>query len=124
MRPVSYQWIDTNTRQDTFYGFIAQDVKQTYEKYVDSFAGWRLGDSNDTNSTQSLCYTEFIAPIVKSIQELAVENTDLKNTTSLQQDKLNKLQQTVEVLQNENETLKQTLALFATRLDALEKSQI
>ena len=56
------------------YGLIAQEVEQTlYNLDIDksTFAGWCLADVGDSTSTQSLRYEEFIAPMMKAIQELS-----------------------------------------------------
>jgi|TARA_R100000479_G_scaffold66174_1_gene31491 hypothetical protein len=54
------------------YGLIAQEVKQALDEVgvgSSTFAGWSLEDKDDSDSTQSLSYIEFISPIIKSIQE-------------------------------------------------------
>ena len=56
------------------HGLIAQEVEQTlYNQNIDksTFAGWCLTDPGDSNSTQMLRYEEFIAPMMKAIQELS-----------------------------------------------------
>lgn len=54
------------------YGFIAQEVKQALDASgVEDFAGWVLDDVTDPNSTQSLSYEQFIAPLTKAVQELS-----------------------------------------------------
>ena len=58
------------------HGLIAQEVKQTLDAVgigSTEFAGWCLTDKNNPDSTQSLRYSEFIAPIIKSIQEQGVQ---------------------------------------------------
>jgi hypothetical protein len=45
----------------------------------EDFAGWVLNDKNDPNSFQSLRYTEFIAPMIKAIQEQQRMIEELKN---------------------------------------------
>ena len=54
----------------THWGFIAQDVKSVVDSTGVDFAGWTLADPDDPDSIQSLRYTEFIAPLVKAVQEL------------------------------------------------------
>lgn len=100
LRPVSYRWIsgrqevvkdsdgngiiigETAEGKPIFqmqsipgvrlhYGFIAQEVKATLDASgVEDFAGWVQDDLSDPNSTQSLSYEQFIAPLVKAVQEL------------------------------------------------------
>ena len=116
LNPVSYKWIIGNNDVDdsgniisrqgqrTFHGFIAQEVKQTLDDMnIDDFAGWTLSDVNDPNSSQGLRYTEFVAPLVKSIQELS--------TT------IDILQQQV---QNNQESYNTTVQLLMDRIIALE----
>jgi hypothetical protein len=86
VEPVSYRWIEgTGEEVDSdgnvvteaepgvrpHYGFIAQNIKEAFLSCgVDDFAGWTLDDKDDPESSQGLRYSEFIAPIVKAIQEL------------------------------------------------------
>jgi hypothetical protein len=51
---------------------LAQEVKASLDKFGvgDNFAGWTLDDPDDPDSRQGLAYEEFIAPLVKAIQEL------------------------------------------------------
>jgi hypothetical protein len=37
------------------------------------FAGWVLADPSDSNSAQMLRYEEFIAPLIKAVQELSAK---------------------------------------------------
>ena len=60
------------------YGFIAQEIKETYPQFVDDFGGWVIADPNDPASSQFLRYTEFISPIVKALQELSEKVVSLE----------------------------------------------
>lgn len=101
LRPVSYKWISgqeipildkegkmieigkdangesifkTKSRpgERIHYGFLGQEVKQAIDNLgVKDFAGWTLDDKNNPDSKQGLRYSEFIAPMVKAIQELS-----------------------------------------------------
>jgi hypothetical protein len=63
----------------TFHGLSAQQVKATLDQLgVDSFAGWVLADKDDPDSTQGLRYSEFIAPLIKAVQELSQKVADLE----------------------------------------------
>jgi hypothetical protein len=63
----------------TFHGLSAQQVKATLDQLgVDSFAGWVLADKDDPDSTQGLRYGEFIAPLIKAVQELSQKVADLE----------------------------------------------
>jgi hypothetical protein len=87
LRPVSYKWIEGGKRhtgeydednnwvyestpgQRTHWGFIAQEVKQVADDAGVDFGGWVLGDKDDPESTQSLRYDQFIAPLTAALQE-------------------------------------------------------
>lgn len=55
------------------YGLIAQEVKAALDEagVGDDFSGWALSDENDPDSRQGLSYVAFIAPLIKSVQELS-----------------------------------------------------
>ena len=54
------------------FGLIAQDVKDATPAGID-FGGWIQVDIADPNSEQGLRYDEFIAPLIKAIQELKAD---------------------------------------------------
>jgi len=67
LNPVSYTFIgEGNVR--THYGMIAQDVKETLGGK--DFAGYIYNEENDAHG---LRYTEFVAPLIKAIQELTAK---------------------------------------------------
>jgi hypothetical protein len=96
LRPVSYKFkVGENviTEEDEFgfpikieprkgirkhFGLIAQEVKAALPEEID-FGGWILTDKNDQNSEQGLRYEEFMAPMIKAIQELSTKVEELKN---------------------------------------------
>jgi hypothetical protein len=103
LKPKAYKWIvggyapstlDPNAdiaayQQDTYAhpiagkryhsGFFAQDVKQAMDDLnIPDFGGWLIDDITDPNSRQMLRYEEFIAPIVKAMQEQQVMIEDLQ----------------------------------------------
>ncbi len=53
----------------THWGLKAQQVKKVTDKYGVDFAGWVMSDPSDPKSTQGLRYDQFIAPLIKSVQE-------------------------------------------------------
>ncbi|MFD1253648.1 DUF2793 domain-containing protein [Devosia equisanguinis] len=79
LNPVSYRWREGSLENGeaqpgrrTHYGFIAQDVAETISALdIGDFAGHVLADPDDPLSSQALRYTQFIAPLVKAVQELA-----------------------------------------------------
>ena len=69
----------------THYGLLAQEVQAALSQAgVDDFAGWVLSDKADPNSTQGLRYDQFIAPLIKAVQELAarVETLEAQRAAS------------------------------------------
>lgn len=52
----------------THFGLIAQEVKSALPQGVD-FGGWVLTDKENPDSHQALRYDQFIAPLIKAIQE-------------------------------------------------------
>ena len=79
LRPVSYKFIEGGMDQygdiipgsRTHWGLIAQEVKSVIDTTgVEDFAGWVLLDKSNSDSEQALRYEEFIAPLIKAVQEL------------------------------------------------------
>lgn len=65
--------------QKTRYGFIAQEVKEITDQFIQNFGGWMLEDELDPNSSQSLSYNDFISPLVKAVQELSAKVDELES---------------------------------------------
>ncbi len=63
----------------THWGLIAQDVKQAVDAAGIDFGGWVLTDKDDLNSQQALRYDQFIAPLIKAVQELSDEVKKLQH---------------------------------------------
>ena len=64
------------------YGLIAQEVHEALEDSginPSDFSGWALADPDNPDSEQSLVYIKFIAPIIKSIQELSEKVATLES---------------------------------------------
>ena len=103
LRPVSYRWkvgektpvldaegkpvLDENgeaiftVREGArkHYGLVSQEVKQAVDNSgAGDFAGWVQDDMSDPDSHQSISYEQFIAPLIKSVQELSAEVQTLK----------------------------------------------
>jgi hypothetical protein len=55
----------------THWGLLSQEVKSVVDAYGVDFAGWVLTNKDDPNSQQALRYDQFIAPLIKAIQELS-----------------------------------------------------
>jgi hypothetical protein len=83
LRPISYRWVNGGNEVDasgkvtsrpgqrTFYGLKAQQVKKVMDNLGIDFAGWVLTDVNDPLSQQALRYDQFLAPLIKAVQELS-----------------------------------------------------
>lgn len=96
LNPVSYKWnigsnkvVETDSQGEvvkvesvpgkrTHFGLIAQEVKAALPQGVD-FGGWVLTNEENVNSQQALRYDQFIAPLIKAIQELSAEVAVLKS---------------------------------------------
>jgi len=59
------------------YGLIAQEVKEVLGN--NDFGGWVKEDLEDDGSLESLRYDQFIAPLIKAVQELSAKVTALEN---------------------------------------------
>jgi hypothetical protein len=97
LRPVSYRW---NYREDYYertedkiikhendgskkrsrkhYGLIAQEVKQTMDGLGVDFGGYQDHSVAGGKDVLSLGYEEFIAPMIKAIQELSARVESLE----------------------------------------------
>jgi hypothetical protein len=96
LRPVSYKWKvggnevisydgDGSVKETkeivglrTHFGLLAQEVKSALPEGID-FGGWILTDKNDPDSQQALRYEQFIAPLIKAIQQLSEKIEKLEN---------------------------------------------
>ena len=61
------------------HGFIAQEVKQVMKDMGIDFGGYQDHNINDGEDVLSLGYTEFIAPMIRAIQELSDRIFKLEN---------------------------------------------
>lgn len=96
LRPVAYKFkvggnIVTETNENgipikieqipgerVHFGLIAQEVKAALPEGTD-FGGWILTDKDDPDSEQGLRYEQFIAPLIKAVQELKARVEELEN---------------------------------------------
>jgi hypothetical protein len=69
LTPVRFEWKGSNGRRH--YGLIAQQVAEIAARLNADFGGHVLADPDDPQSQQALRYDQFIAPLVRSVQELA-----------------------------------------------------
>lgn len=63
----------------THWGLLAQEVKSVADAAGVDFGGWVLGNKDDQNSQQALRYDQFIAPLIKAVQELSKKVAELES---------------------------------------------
>jgi hypothetical protein len=62
-------------RSREHHGLIAQDLVQVIEDLgIDDFAGLQHHQKNGGEDVYSIGYTEFVAPLIKAVQELKAQN--------------------------------------------------
>jgi len=75
LRPVSYKFINDKKPEKLKYGIIAQEVQEVLkESGNEDFAG--ITDKGDFLGAD---YVQFIAPLIKAVQELSAKVTELEN---------------------------------------------
>ncbi len=67
----------TKKRDRLHQGLIAQEVKSAMDALGVDFGGYQDHTVNSGQDVRSLGYNEFIAPLIKAVQELAAENAAL-----------------------------------------------
>lgn len=72
--PEKYTWKDGIDKTTIHYGFSAQKVKSSLFAFADNE---NRAMHRQRGDEQNLTYTEFIAPLVKAVQELSLQNTEL-----------------------------------------------
>jgi len=74
IRPVSYNYINDKQDGKTKYGIIAQEVQEVLkESSNEDFAGIK-----DSDEYLGADYNQFVAPLIKAVQELSAEVKQLK----------------------------------------------
>ncbi len=64
------------------HGLIAQEVKAALDELgVEDFGGWVLTDPADPGSQQALRYDQFVAPLIRAVQELSERLKRLEQKT-------------------------------------------
>jgi len=137
LRPVTYNWdIDKldaflgnepkstenflkakEKQQSIVYGgFLAQEVEQAAKMISYDFSGVVIPQNE--NSIYSLRYAEFVVPLVKAVQELAVRNDQLTEKVGEQQKMMEEQSKMIEQLQQENSELKK----IQLEIEELKKS--
>jgi hypothetical protein len=62
----------------THWGLVAQEVKSVADAAGVDFGGWVLSDKDDQDSQQALRYDQFIAPLIKAVQQLSQRVAELE----------------------------------------------
>lgn len=70
-------------RKRYHHGLIAQEVKEAMDELGVDFGGYQDHKINGGNDVLSLGYAEFIAPLVRAIQELDYKNKELENRIAI-----------------------------------------
>ena len=77
----------------THYGLIAEEVKDAVDAAgVGDFGGFVLADPSDPESAKALRYDQFIAPLIKAVQELSARVDRQQQTIEQQQRVIERLQ--------------------------------
>jgi hypothetical protein len=88
----------TAKEQVVYTGFIAQDVEKIAKSLNYNFSG--VDAAKNSKDLYGLRYSDFVAPLVKAVQELSVQNDSLKNANAQQQAINNSLQQQLSDVKN------------------------
>ena len=70
----------THKRNRLHQGLVAQEVKAVMDTMGVDFGGFRNSEINGGDAQMGLEYTQFIAPLIKAIQELKAEFDEYKRT--------------------------------------------
>lgn len=104
LKPVSYQLKGFDGREN--WGFIAQDI----EEIVGTNRAV-LTISQDSSRSLGLRYTDFIAPMVKAMQEQQQEIEELKAKLKEKDDKVNSLEGSLSSMRDELDNIKRVLGM-------------
>ena len=107
LRPVTYQMKIGDGRQH--WGFIAQEIEDLVG--TDNSV---LTIGEDSTRSLGLRYTDFIAPIVKAMQEQQKEIEDLKAQLKEKNEKVDVLESSVGTMNDELDRIKRVLGLEAS----------
>jgi hypothetical protein len=81
-----------------YSGFIAQDVEATAKKLGYQFSG--VDAPKNGNDLYSLRYSDFVVPLVKAVQELSSQNSNLQSQVDSLQSQIASIQQQIAALKN------------------------
>lgn len=89
-------------------GFLAQDIERAANEIGYDFDGLHIPDASNPTDNYSVAYSQFIMPLVKSVQE--------------QQQEIERLKRENKLLKSESAQNKSQLEAFEQRLSKLEKA--
>jgi hypothetical protein len=138
LRPIDYKWIDSQkvpirdasghilryepvSGVRMHHGFLSQEVKRALDKYNIDSSLWILADPNNPESRQGLRYTELIAPIVKSIQELNELRVSDKETIAMQAEQISEQRGMIDSLQRQIRTLQTSLTMLQATVAQMQR---
>jgi hypothetical protein len=97
--------------QITYTGFVAQEVETAAKEIGYDFSG--IDAPQNENSLYGLRYAEFVVPLVRAVQELAEENSNLKMQNSDLEERMQKVEEMLSLSGNQQaeELRQQTVVL-------------
>jgi hypothetical protein len=105
-----------------YTGFVAQDVEKAAKSLNYDFSG--VDPAKNSNDLYGLRYSDFVAPLVKAVQELSAENDSLKSQNEQQQQQINDLQGQMNLINVKLESLaKGTISSGSTILSSAKLEQ-
>ena len=107
---VSFEWKDSGEKS---VGVIAQDVEKVLPELV---------KTDKKSGLKSVMYGNLIAPVIESIKELYQMLIDVKNSVAELFEKDAKLQQQIELQNNQIKEMKRALELQSRQIQKLQQS--
>ena len=82
------------------HGVIAQDVKDTLENLGIDFGGYQWHSVSGGNDVYSIGYDEFIAPLIKAVQEVSAHNKLLESKNTILESQVSAMDARLTALEN------------------------
>src|SRR5690606_30849786 len=74
---------ESKQRTRFHHGLVAQEVQQVMEEIGEDFGGFQDHKVNGGNDVLTIGYTELIAPLIKSVQQLSARVEELESKLNL-----------------------------------------
>ena len=115
LNPVKYRYNLDNENDPLRYGLLAEELKQTCLDCNMTFRGLHESKeidekTNEEKTTLGICYSDFIASLIKATQELDAKNNDLETRIQQQDAKIQELRTTNKELGDRITALEKKLA--------------